>query len=280
MNNQDLGTRYDRVLRWVAAPANISRALAAVLRRGGAPGLDGMSAAGLAAYLKTQGGEIRGSIGDGSWQPGPLRKGRHLLLVPNYIDRLVFQALLQVLEPLFEKTFSNGNCRDPAQQEAREREFRRGGYVLCPFLDRFVDAVDHQILLRFIKKRIKDPKLIVMLGRILGNSLLEEGQLVPLDRGIRQGGCLSALFCDIYLNEFDRKLESRAYRFTRCKDSYRIYLTGPGEAREVFDGSAEYFAGKLKIQVNEEKSRIEGPDGALPVRPEPPAALYPKALPA
>jgi retron-type reverse transcriptase len=281
MNDQGLGTRYDRILKWVAAPDNIARALENVLRKGGAPGLDGMSAPGLGAYLQTRGEEFRESLGSGSWRPGPLRKGRRLLLVPNYTDRLAFQALLQILEPLFERIFSDSNYRDAsnlAGKEAREREYRRDcGYVLSPFPDKFVDMVDHQVLLRFIKKRVKDAKLLEMLGGILGNRLMEGEGLVSLERGIRQGWCLSALFCDIYLSEFDRRLEGEGCLFTRHKDSYRICLGSIGEARELYGKIAEYFQGELKVPVSAEKSLIEGPRGFVALRPGPPVIIYRKA---
>jgi retron-type reverse transcriptase len=275
-----LGVRYDRILKWVAGPVNITLALKNVLCKDPAPGLDGVTGTELRAYLKTHGEEFRRSIGDGSWRPGPLRRGRHLLLVPGLADRLVFQALLQVLEPLFEESSSRFSYRGEqgqALRQVREREYREEGcgYILSPCLDKFVDTVDHQVLLKFIKKRIKDQKLLDMLGRILGNSLPEEG-VVALDRGIRQCGCLSALFCNIYLGEFARKLDAQERRFTRSADNYRICLKSAREARELFENSAGYFGGKLKLQVNREKSLLEGPEGEIPLKNVPTVVIYRK----
>jgi retron-type reverse transcriptase len=268
MNPQELGIRYGRILRWAAAPANFSLACQNVLRKTGAPGPDGMSRAALEDYIKTRGEELRSALAEASWRPGPLRRGRHLLLVPSLPDRLIFQALLQVLEPLFEKTFSDCSYRRPGRTlaEAREWEkiYRKGAYryVLCPFLDRFVDLVDHRILLRFIRKRIKDPELMEMLAGILGNRLIEEsGEQVNLERGIRQASCLSGLFCNIYLSELDRDLEGKGRRFTRYGDSYRICLESEAEAREEMGRMGVYVEGKLKLELNREKSLIEGPEG-------------------
>jgi retron-type reverse transcriptase len=287
MNVQELGLRYDKVLKWAAGTANFALAGRNVVRKniGSAPGLDGMDSAGLEAYIKTHGEELRASLADGSWRPSPLRRGRHLLLVPNLTDRLVLQALLQVLEPLFEKTFSDFSYhrpgKTPEQALEREREYRgRGyGYVLSPFLDRFVDMVDHRVLFKFVKKRIKDQKLLEMLGAILGNSLFEEGELRPLERGIRQAGCLSFLFCNIYLSEFDRRLEEQRCPFTRYGDRYRIYFKSPGEARELLKTSAGYFGGKLKVPVNEERTLLEGPEGTAAVKTKTTVVIYRKTAP-
>jgi retron-type reverse transcriptase len=267
MNTRELGVRYDKILKWAAGPVNFALAAKNVIRKDSAPGPDGMDPPGLEAYIKTRGEELRAALADGSWRPGPLRRGRHLLLVPNLTDRLVLQALLQVLEPLFEKTFSPSSYRRPGRspEQAREKEksYREEGYgyVLSPFLEGFVDTVDHRVLLKFVKKRIKDQKLLELLGAVLGNSLLEEGVPIPLERGIRQGSCLAGLFCNIYLSEFDRRLEEKGCRFTRYGDNYRICLKSAGEARELLEGSAGYFEEKLKLRVNREKSVIESPGG-------------------
>jgi retron-type reverse transcriptase len=282
MNPQEPGVRYGRILRWVADPANFSRACDQVLRK--APGMtkDPMSPAELAVFINTRGEALRAAVAAGSWRPGPLRRGRHLLLVPSLADRLVFQAFLQVLEPLFEKIFSGSSYLRPGRSLAealeREKQYREGGYgyVLCPFLDSFVDLVDHPILLRFIKKLINDPKLMEMLGAILGNRLVEGGEAVILDRGIRQGSCLSALFCNIYLTGLDWELEREGYRFTRYGDRYRICLGSEGEARELIEKIGGYLGEKLKLEVNRERSLIEGPNGTVPVRSKAVVVIYRK----
>jgi retron-type reverse transcriptase len=285
VNVQELGVRYEKVLKWAAGEANFALAGRNLIRKDSAPGPDGMDLAGLAAYIKNHGEELRAALASGSWRPGPLRRGRHLLLVPNLTDRLVLQALLQVLEPLFEKIFSDFSYRRPGRslEQAREREkgYREMAYnwVLSPFLDRFVDTVDHRILLRFVKKRIKDQKLLDLLGFVLGNRLLEEGEPVPLERGIRQAGCLSSLFCNIYLSEFDWRLEGQRYRFTRYGDSYRICVKSAAEARELLEESMEYFEEKLKLRVDREKSLIEGPDGARAAKAKTTVVIYRKTAP-
>jgi retron-type reverse transcriptase len=234
----------------------------------------------LEAFVKTRGEELRASLREGSWRPGPLRRGRHLLLVPSLPDRLAFQAILQVLEPLFDKTFSPSSYRRPGRtaEEARERErvYREGGYryVLCPFLENFVDTVDHRVLLRLIKKAINDPKLGEMLLAILGNRL--EGEETKLERGIRQGSCLSALFCNIYLSGLDRELEGRGRRFTRYGDGYRICVGSEVEAREEMVKVAGYAEGKLRLEVNGERSVIEGPGGVVPVKGKATVVIYRK----
>jgi retron-type reverse transcriptase len=285
MNTRELGVRYDKILKWAAAQPNFSLAARNVIlkNRGSAPGLDGMDPAGLETYIKTRGEELRASLAGGSWRPGPLRKGRHLLLVPNLTDRLVFQALLQVLEPLFEKTFSDFSYHRPGRtlEQARERErgYReRGyGYVLSPYLESFVDMADHRVLLKFVKKRIKDGKLLEMFGAILGNILVEEGGPRVLERGIRQGGCLSILFCNIYLSEHDRRLEEEGRPFTRYGDIYRICFKSAGEAEEELKRSSGYFGGKLKVPVNMERSVIEGPEGRVKAKTT--VVIYRKTAP-
>jgi hypothetical protein len=282
MNPQEQGiVRYGRILRWVASPANFSLACDNALRK--AAGLKGepASRAELAAFINTRGEELRAALADGSWRPGPLRRSRHLLLVPTLTDRPAFHAFLQVLEPLFEKIFSPASYRRPGRTLAealeREKQYRKEArYVLRPFLDRFVDLVDHPLLLRFIKKRINDPKLIEMLGAVLGNRIAEGGETVILDRGIRQAGSLSALFCNIYLNGLDRELEREEYRFTRYGDRYRICVGSPGEGRELLEKIGGYLEGKLRLELNRERSLLEGPEGTVPVRGKAVVVIYRK----
>jgi retron-type reverse transcriptase len=285
MNPQELGVRYDKILKWAAGESNFALAARNVIRKESAPGPDGMDQAGLAAFIRTRGEALRASLAGGSWRPAPLRRGRHLLLVPNLADRLVLQALLQVLEPLFDKTFSASSYRRPGrtreQAREREKEYRENSYnyLFSPFLDKFVDTVDHHILLKFVKKRIKDRKLVEMLGGILGNGLAGEGGAEVPERGIRQAGCLSGLFCNIYLNEFDWRLEGQRYRFTRYGDCYRVWLRSAGEAGELAEGCGEYFEEKLKLRVSRERSLLEGPEGPLPLKNRAAVVIYRKAAP-
>ena len=190
------------------------------------------------------------------------------LTVPNVIDRLIQQAILQVLTPMFDPEFSASSfgfrpgrsAHDAAKQV---QAHIRAGYRHCVDMDlsKFFDRVQHDVLMARVSRKVHDKRLLALIGRYLRAGVMVDTELQPSIEGTMQGGPLSPLLANILLDDFDKELESRGLRFVRYADDFLVFTKTREAARRVFDSIGRYLTRKLKLVVNRQKSRVCSTDG-------------------
>jgi group II intron reverse transcriptase/maturase len=252
--------------------ANWEAALRAVERKRGAPGPDGMKVGELREHLAKHGDGIKAKLLKGSFKPGAARRkeipkangGIRPLSIPNVLDRFVQQLLLQVMQPLFEPHFSDSSHGfRPGRSahgaiEAAQRQAREGrDWVVDMDITKFFDHVNHDILMAQVSRAVRDKRMLQLIGRFLrAGVILPEGCQVRSQKGTPQGGPLSPLLANIYLDQLDKELEKRKLKHVRYADDCNIYVASQSEATEVLQGIGQWISRKLKLQVNAEKSGI------------------------
>ena len=212
---------------------NLNAAYKRVKRNGGAAGVDGMTVDEMLPYLKEHKDELLASIRNGKYKPQPVRRvevpkpdgGVRLLGVPTVIDRMIQQALVQVLQPIFEPTFSDNSFgfrpkRSAHQAMTKAKEYYEQGYTRVVDLDlaKYFDTVNHDLLICMVREQVKDEAVILLIRKFLRSGVMVNGLLSPTKEGTPQGGNLSPLLSNIYLTRFDRLLESRGHKFVRYAD--------------------------------------------------------------
>ena len=275
---------HDDLMEQVAAEENLRRALGAVKRNRGAAGIDGMTTDQLESHFQRHGEKIRAKLVAGRWTPSPVRRveipkphgGQRLLGIPTVMDRLLQQALLQVLTPIFEPMFSEssygfrpGRSAHDAVRAAQEYVREGQDWVVDIDIAKFFDHVNHDILMRRIAQVIRDKRILRLIGRYLRAGVLLNGVLVKSEEGTPQGGPLSPLLANIYLDALDRELENRELSFCRYADDCNIYVGSEAAAKRVLAGIGNWIEQHLRLQVNEAKSGAGRPWG---VSHQPPGA--------
>jgi group II intron reverse transcriptase/maturase len=263
-----------RLLERILHRNNLNAAYKRVKRNGGAAGVDGMSVDALLPYLKEHGDALRDSIRNGKYKPQPVRRveipkpdgGVRLLGVPTVIDRMVQQAMVQVLQPIFEQTFSDSSYgfrpkRSAQQAIKRARKYYDEGYTQVVDLDlaKYFDTVNHDLLIGAVREQVKDEGVIKLIRKFLKSGVMVNGLTSPTTEGTPQGGNLSPLLSNIYLTKFDRMLESRGHKFVRYADDCNIYVKSLRAAERVMTSCTKFLEGKLKLKVNREKSQVGSP---------------------
>ena len=253
---------------------NMMRAYERVLRNKGAPGVDGMMVGDLKAHLKACWPDIREQLREGRYTPLAVRKveipkpggGKRMLGIPTVQDRLIQQALHQVLSPVFEKTFSNhsygfrpGRSAAQAVQQARcyIEEGRR--WVVDADLEKFFDRVNHDILMSRVAREVKDKRILKLIRRYLQAGMMESGVVTARSEGTPQGGPLSPLLSNILLTDLDRELERRGHRFCRYADDCNIYVKSKRAGDRVLASMTRFLETQLKLRVNQGKSAVDRP---------------------
>jgi group II intron reverse transcriptase/maturase len=262
------------ILERILQRKNLNAAYERVKRNGGAAGIDGMRVDEMLAYLKEHGRELVESIREGTYRPQPVRRveipkpdgGIRLLGVPTVIDRMVQQAVVQILQPIFERTFSESSYgfrpnRDAHQAIRKAREYCEVGYTRIVDIDlaKYFDTVNHGLLLGFVREQIEDEAVINLIRKFLRSGVMVDGLVSQTTKGTPQGGNLSPLLSNIYLTKFDRMLESRGLKFARYADDCNIYVRTARAAERVMANCVEFLEGKLKLKVNREKSQCGSP---------------------
>jgi RNA-directed DNA polymerase len=259
-----------RLMEEVCEPANLLKALRQVKRNGGSPGVDGMTVNDLPAYLQRYWETIRNELLEGTYQPHPVRRaeipkpngGTRPLGIPTVVDRLIQQAMLQVLQPQWDRTFSEQSYgfrpNRSAHQAVRQarRHIQEGyAYVVDIDLEQFFDTVNHDKLLSEIGKRTRDKRLMRLIGRYLrSGAVMGDGVVVRQEAGTPQGGPLSPLLSNLYLDKLDKELERRGHRFVRYADDCNIYVKSERAAQRVKETIRGYLSKRLMLRVNEVKS--------------------------
>ena len=253
---------------------NMMRAYERVLRNKGAAGVDGMMVGDLKAHLKAHWPEIREQLREGRYYPLAVRKveipkpggGKRMLGIPTVQDRLIQQALHQVLSPVFEETFSNhsygfrpGRSAAQAVQQARSyiEEGRR--WVVDADLEKFFDRVNHDILMSRVARKVKDKRILKLIRSYLQAGMMEGGVVTARSEGTPQGGPLSPLLSNILLTDLDRELERRGHRFCRYADDCNIYVRSRRAGERVLTSMTRFLETQLKLRVNQEKSAVDRP---------------------
>jgi RNA-directed DNA polymerase len=252
------------------ARENMARAWKRVKANKGSAGVDGRTVLETAEYLKTAWPDIRRRLLDGSYRPDPVRRvgipkpggGTRELGIPTVVDRLIQQALLQVLQPLLDPTFSAhshgfrpGRGAHGAVMQAQQ--YVQAGYrwVVDVDLERFFDRVNHDILMDRLAKRIADKRLLRLMRRYLQAGILAHGVHSERFEGTPQGGPLSPLLANVLLDEVDRELERRGHRFVRYADDCNVYVRSRKAGERVLQALRGCYA-KLRLRVNESKTAV------------------------
>ena len=254
---------------------NIKAAYARVVRNGGAPGVDGMTVDELLPYCREHWARIREELLSGRYQPQPVRrveipkpdgKGTRMLGIPTVLDRMIQQALLQVLTPIFDPTFSDGSYafrpgRSTHGAVRRAREHIAAGYRRVADLDleKFFDRVNHDVLMARVARRVKDKRVLLLIRRYLQAGIMEGGLVSPRTEGTPQGGPLSPLLSNILLDELDKELERRGHRFVRYADDCNVYVRSEAAGQRVMASLERFLRERLRLRVNREKSAVARP---------------------
>jgi group II intron reverse transcriptase/maturase len=250
--------------------ANWEAAMRSVERNAGAPGPDGMKARELREHLAKHGEGIKAKLLKGSFKPSAARRkeipkpsgGTRPLSIPNVLDRFVQQLLLQVMQPLFEPFFSESSHGfRPGRSahgaiEAAQRHAREGrDWVVDMDITKFFDQVNHDILMTQVSRVVQDKRVLQLIGRFLrAGIVLPEGCHVRSEEGTPQGGPLSPLLANIYLDKLDKELERRGLTHVRYADDCNIYVSSEHAAKRVLESVSEWISRHLRLQVNAEKS--------------------------
>lgn len=263
--------REDGLWEKVLSRDNLSRALRRVERNRGAPGVDGMAVEELRPWLHLHWPEVRKALDEGTYRPAPVRQvtipkpdgGERRLGVPTVLDRLIEQAILQVLVPIFDPAFSDssygfrpGRSAHQAVRAARGHVADGYGWVVDVDLDRFFDRVGHDALMARVARRVGDRRLLKLVRRYLDAGIMVDGVKQPSAEGTPQGSPLSPLLSNVMLDDLDRELQRRGHRFVRYADDVRVYLRSERAAARVLDGVSAFVEGRLKLKVNREKSSV------------------------
>ena len=253
---------------------NLNRAYEKVVSNKGAGGVDGMHVSDLKDYLHQHGTTLIGTVRSGSYQPKPIKgvnipktNGKTRLLgVPTVADRMIQQALLQVLEPLFEPDFRPYSYgfrpgRNAHQAVEQAKLYINEGYqdVVDIDLKSFFDEVEHSKVLELIYEKVKCSQTMQLLRRFMRAPIQIEGKLHKRRKGVPQGAPLSPLLSNILLHELDKELERRGLRYVRYADDFSIYVRSHKAARRVGNGIFKYLKDRLNLPINREKSGIRRP---------------------
>ena len=258
----------------VVSPENMRLALRKVRSNRGGPGVDGMTVDEIVTYLEEAWAPLCEQLLRGEYRPSPIRRvdipkpdgGTRQLGIPTVLDRFVQQSLLQVLEPLYDPTFSAssygfrpGKSAHQALEAATEHVSAGHNWVVDLDLEKFFDRVNHDILMSRLAKRIGDKRVLHLLRLYLQAGILTDGVVVGRDEGTPQGGPLSPLLANILLDDLDKMLESRGHRFCRYADDCNIYVKSERAGQRVMASVTDFLERKLKLKVNKEKSAVARP---------------------
>jgi group II intron reverse transcriptase/maturase len=233
--------------------------------------MDGMSTAELRPWLARHWGEVRKALDAGTYRPAPFRRvmipkpdgGERELGVPTVLDRLIQQAVAQVLTPIFDPGFSESSFgfrpgRGAHQAVEAARTYVAEGYkwVINVDLERFFDRVQHDALMARVARKVADRRLLRLIRRYLEAGVLVEGVKQAGEEGTPQGSPISPLLSNIMLDDLDRELERRGHRFVRYADDIRIHVRSERAGKRVLAGIADVLRQRLKLRVNEAKSSV------------------------
>jgi RNA-directed DNA polymerase len=253
---------------------NLKKALAQVQRNKGAPGIDGMSFEDLAPYLKEHWPTVRTQLLDGSYKPQPVRRveipkatgGTRPLGIPTVLDRFIQQAVMQVLQAEWDRTFCEHSFGFRPKRSAHQAVARAQEYIACGHnvvvdldLEKFFDRVNHDILMGLVAKRVTDKRILKLIRSFLTAGVLEGGLVSPTEEGTPQGGPLSPLLSNLMLDVLDKELEKRGHRFVRYADDCNIYVGSERAGERVMASIEQFLTKRLNLKINKAKSAVARP---------------------
>jgi RNA-directed DNA polymerase len=262
------------LIEQIVSKGNMKEAYKRVVRNKGVPGVDGITTVELKGYLFKHWETTKQMLLEGRYHPQPVKRveipkpggGVRKLGIPTVMDRLIQQAINQVLERFFEPVFSEYSygfrpqrSAEMAIKQAKEyiREDRR--YVVDMDLEKFFDKVNHDILIERIRRKVSEPEVLTLIRRYLKSGVMENGLVSINTEGTPQGGPLSPLLSNIMLDDLDKELERRGHKFCRYADDCNIYVKSEKAGKRVLESITKFIETKLKLKVNNDKSAVDKP---------------------
>ena len=258
----------------VVEKENMWKSYRKVVGNKGAAGVDKMTVEELKPYLQKHWLEIRERLLNGRYHPQPVLRveipkpggGLRKLGIPALLDRLIQQALLQVLNPIFDPNFSEssygfrpGKSAQQAVLKARENVAENHRWVVDIDLEKFFDRVNHDILMSRVARKVKDRRVLGLIRRYLQAGIMEDGTVTPSREGTPQGGNLSPLLSNILLDDLDKELERRGHKFCRYADDCNIYVRSKRAGERVYATITKFLEKRLRLRVNIDKSAVDRP---------------------
>jgi RNA-directed DNA polymerase len=299
VNDPESPASTNPLMEAVCERGNLKEALRRVKTNKGSAGVDGMTVGGISDYLKQHWPAIRAQLLNGTYEPRPVRRveipkpdgGVRKLGIPTVLDRLIQQAVMQVLQRQWDPTFSEnsygfrpGRSAQQAVAQAQKHIAEGHGWCVDFDLEKFFDRVNHDKLMGQIAKRVEDKRLLKLIRAFLNAGVMENGLVSPSVEGTPQGGPLSPLLSNLVLDELDRELERRGHRFVRYADDCNVYVRSERAGQRVMESVTQFITQKLKLKVNEAKSAVARPQErkflgfSFSAGPEVKRVIAPKAL--
>jgi len=272
---ENIGTETLVNMEEVLRRENLIAAHRRVVKNGGAPGVDGMTVDELMPYCRKHWARIREELLNGTYWPQPVRKveipkpgggGDRMLGIPIVLDRMIQQALLQVMQPIYDPTFSRDSYgfrpgRSTHDAVVRARGHIAAGYRWCVDLDleKFFDRVNHDVLMSRVARCVKDKRVLRLIRRYLQAGIMESGPTSPRTEGVPQGSPISPLLSNILLDELDKELERRGHRFVRYADDSTVYVQSKVAGERVMASLECFLWKRLRLRLNRHKSAVARP---------------------
>lgn len=270
LNNQNGVNLMEKIL----SRNNLNHAYLQVVRNKGAAGIDGMTYDQLLPHLKEHREELLTNLHNGTYRPQPVLRVEipkpngdvRKLGIPTVIDRMIQQAINQVLQPIFDPTFSDNSFgfrpkRSAHQAIIQAKSYYEQGYKYVVDMDMkaYFDTVNHDKLMSYLEKKIQDKRVLRLIRQYLKSGIMVDGLFQASEEGTPQGGNLSPLLSNIYLNEFDKLLTTRGHKFVRYADDCNIYVKSKRAGYRVMANAIKFLESELKLTVNREKSAVGSP---------------------
>ncbi len=276
MSNPKAKSRFntENLLEKIVDKRNFFEAYKKVVANKGSCGIDGMKVDELLPFLQEHYETLKTDLLSGKYNPLPVKRveipkpngGVRLLGIPTVIDRLIQQAINQVINPIFDKEFSNnsygfrpGRSAHMALKQAQKHINEGYRYVVDMDLEKFFDNLNHDLLMHLVARKIQDKRVLKLIRKYLNSGVMLKGMLVKSENGTPQGGPLSPLLSNILLDELDKELERRGHRFCRYADDCNIYVKSKRAGDRVLKSITKFLGQKLKLKVNDEKSAVSSP---------------------